>query len=216
WQADDIYTAYELSIGHDRGTLTDPLAAAGDLLDGDLAVGVREVVGWMLVENGDLTRARQVVGPTGSAPDLPADWLWAESVTAAAHVRAALGDLPACAALRQRLAPMAGRLDVTAGPFLGGIDLALARLADALGDGPAARRHAADAVAMLEGFGAGPALARALLCQGQLLAASDDVRDRAAADTVLLRAGRIADEVGLAPVRTALDRMQAASKVATV
>jgi hypothetical protein len=215
WQADDIHSAFELAVGHDRGTLTDPLATARGLLDGDLAAGVREVLGWMLVEDGDLAGARHLVGPAGTVPELPPDWLWVESTTAAAHVRAALGDLPACAALRQRLVPMAGRLDVTAGPFLGGIDLALARVADALGDGPAARRHAADAVATLDRFGTGPALARALLCHGQVLAASADPGDRAAADASLLRARQVADDLGLAPVQGALDRMQAASKVAS-
>jgi hypothetical protein len=127
-------------------------------------------------------------------------------------VRAALGDGAACAVLHERLRPFAGRADVTAGPFLGGIDLALARTSEVLGDAPGARRHAAAAVALLDGLGTPPALARALLVQGRLLAGSDDPDDRDAADGVLRRARAVADSVGLVPVLTALDRMQATSK----
>ena len=127
-------------------------------------------------------------------------------------MRAALGDVAACAVLHERLRPFAGRADVTAGPFLGGIDLALARTSEVLGDAPGARRHAAAAVALLDGLGTPPALARALLVQGRLLAGSDDPDDRDAADGVLRRARTVAETVGLVPVLTALDRMQATSK----
>jgi DNA-binding SARP family transcriptional activator/RecA/RadA recombinase len=212
WQADDILGAFEVSIAHDRGTVVDPVSKASALIDGRFGTAARELIGWMLVEDGRPDRARALVGPEGTVPDPAADWLWFETTTAAAHVRAALGDGAACAVLHERLRPFAGRADVTAGPFLGGIDLALARTSEVLGDAPGARRHAAAAVALLDGLGTPPALARALLVQGRLLAGSDDPDDRDAADGVLRRARAVADSVGLVPVLTALDRMQATSK----
>jgi hypothetical protein len=213
WQADDILAAFELAIDHDRGTLDDPVARAGGLLDGRFATAAREIVGWILVESGRLERARQLVGPAGSVPDIPADWFWLEATAAAAHVRAGLGDVAACAVIHERLRPFAGRLEVTAGPFLGGIDLALARLTAALGDERAARDHARTAVAMLERLGTRPALARALLVQGRLLAASADPTDRQAAAGVLDRARAVAEAVGLAPVLAEFADVQAGSKV---
>ena len=66
---------------------------------------------------------------------------------------------------------------------------------------------------MLEALDTPPALARALLVQGSLLAAADDPADRERAPVVLDRAHRIAESIGLVPVLAALDRMQAASKV---
>jgi DNA-binding SARP family transcriptional activator/nucleoside-triphosphatase THEP1 len=213
WQADDILEAFEVSIAHDRGTLVDPVAQASALIERRFDTAARELIGWMLTEDGRLDRARALVGPEGTVPDPPADWLWFETTTAAAHVRAALGDVAACAVLHERLRPFAGRADVTAGPFLGGIDLALARTSDVLGDAAGARRHAAAAVALLDRLGTPPALARALLVQAGLLAASDDAADRRAAAAVLDRARTEAESVALAPVVAAVDRMQAGSKV---
>jgi hypothetical protein len=68
-------------------------------------------------------------------------------------------------------------------------------------------------VALLDRLGTPPALARALLVQAGLLAASDDAADRRAAAAVLDRARTEAEAVGLAPVVAAVDRMQAGSKV---
>lgn len=147
----------------------------------------------MHVDAGDLDAARALAGPAGAVPDLPQDWLWIEATTAAAHVRAALGDTAAAAALYRTLASEAGRMDVTAGVFLGGVDLALAVLAEVLEDVGAARRHADDAVARLEALGTRPALARALVVRARLLAA-----------------------VGVVPVLRAVDRLQVPSKVASV
>jgi hypothetical protein len=213
WQADDILAAFEVSIAHDTGRLGDAVTEAAALIEGRFGTAARELIGWMLVEDGRLDEARALVGPEGAVPDQPADWLWFEVTTAAAHVRAALGDQPASAVLDARLRPFAGRADVTAGPFLGGVDLVLARTSDALGDPVGARRHAAAAVAMLERLGTPPALARALLVQGRLLAASDDHGDRRSAGAVLDRARAVASSVGLAPVVAAIDGMQAGSKV---
>jgi DNA-binding SARP family transcriptional activator len=219
WQADDIIAAFEMAIAHDQGTLADraPDGPEGEdeaaaLVAGPFGTVARELVGWMLVEDGRLDRARALVGPEGTVPDAPADWLWFETTTAAAHVRAGLGDVAACAVLHERLRPFAGRADVTTGPFLGGIDLALALTSDVLGDPDGARRHAAAAVAVAEGLGTPPALARALLVQGRLLAASGDGADRRAAGGVLERARTVAEGVGLAPVRAAVGRMQARCK----
>ncbi len=213
WQADDILGAFELSVAHDRGTLPDPVAEASTLLAGRFQAAATELIGWMLVEDGKLDRARALVGPDGTVPGPAPDWLWLETTTAAAHVRAGLRDTRACAVLYDRLRPFTGRADVTAGPFLGGIDLALSVLCDVLGDATGARRHAAAAVTLLDGLGTPPALARALLVQGRLLAISDDPVEHDAARAVLERAREVAESVGLVPVLAALDRMQAASKV---
>ena len=214
WQADDILGAFEVVIAHDRGTLADPEAEASALLQGQFGAAARELIGWMLVEDGRPDRARALVGPEGTVPDPPADWLWFETTTAAAHARAGLGDVAACAVLHERLRPFAGRADLSAGPFLGGIDLALAVTADVSGDPASARGHAAAAVALLDRLGTPPALARALLVQGRLLATSADDADRSAAGDVLDRARRVATGVGLAPVLAAVEAMQAGSKLA--
>jgi hypothetical protein len=214
WEADDILAAFEVTIAHDRGETTvrndDHVAA---LLSGRFSPAARELLAWMHAERGDLDRARELVGPAGSVPDAPPDWLWFGRTTAAAHVRAALGDRTACAVLREQLAPFAGRLDLAAGPFLGGTDLALAALADALDDRDAALRHAAAAVTLLEHIGTRPALARALTLRGRLLLGSADDDAGAAATAVLDRARAVAEELGLVPVLAALDGIQARSKV---
>ncbi|MBN2621707.1 MAG: hypothetical protein JXA83_00005, partial [Acidimicrobiales bacterium] len=215
WEADDILAAFHLAIAHDRGELHRAHEAIAPLLAGRFGAAAREMIGWMHVDAGDLDAARALAGPAGAVPDLPQDWLWMEATTAAAHVRAALGDTAAAAALYRTLAPEAGRMDVTAGVFLGGVDLALAVLAEALGDAGAARRHADDAVARLEALGTRPALARALVVRGRLLTAGD-ADDRAAGGADLDRAAAVAHDVGVVPVLRAVDRVQATSKVASV
>lgn len=214
WQADDVLDVFTMSIGHDRGTVTDPVADGEALLRGRFGAIARELVAWMLIENGRPDRARQLVGSAAAVPEPPPDWLWMETVTAAAHVRAGLGDRAASAALFARLRAHAGRADLAAGPFLGGIDLALALLAEAQGDAATARHHAAAAVELLERLGTAPALARALVVQGRLLLSSGDGAERDAALAVLDRARAVAASVGLAPVLAQLDRMQAGSKAA--
>jgi hypothetical protein len=209
WQADDILGAFVLSIGHDRGTVADPVSDGEALLRGRFAAATRELVAWMLIEDGRPEQARQLVGPAGAVPDPPPDWLWLETMTAAAHVRAGLGDRDSATALFERLRDHAGRVDISAGPFLGGIDLALALLAEALGDAVTARHHAATAVELLERLGTPPALARALLVQGRLLASSGSEAQRDAAFAALDRARAVAESVGLAPVLAQVDRMQA-------
>jgi hypothetical protein len=167
----------------------------------------------MLIEDGRPDEARQLIGPAGAVPDPPRDWLWFETMTAAAHVRAGLRDRAASAALFERLRVHAGRVDVAAGPFLGGFDLALALLAEAQGDAVTARHHAAVAVEILQRLDTPPALARALLVQGRLLLSSGDDAERDGALAALDRARAVAESVGLAPVLAQLDRMQAGSKV---
>jgi DNA-binding SARP family transcriptional activator/nucleoside-triphosphatase THEP1 len=213
WQADDIIAAFDLAIAHDRGELHRRHETIAAVLDGRFDAAAREIVGWMHVDAGDLHGARDLVGPTGGAPDLPQDWLWIEATTAAAHVRAALGDIEAATVLYRRLAPETGRMDVTAGAFLGGVDLALAVLAEALEDADAACRHVDDAIVRLEAMGTRPALARALVVRGRLRAAGD-ADDRAAGVADLDRAVAVARDLGLVPVLDAVDRIQAASKVA--
>ena len=85
---------------------------------------------------------------------------------AAAHVRASLGDVAACAVLHERLRPFAGRVPTSPpAPFLGGIDLALARAGRRAGrrtPPPADTRRPPSA--LLDGArhaaGAGPGAAR--------------------------------------------------------
>jgi hypothetical protein len=209
WQADDILGAFVLSIGHDRGTVADPVADAEAILRGRFGAATRELVAWMLIEDGRPEQARQLVGPAGAVPDPPPDWLWLETMTAAAHVRAGLGDGDSAAALFERLRDHAGRVDISAGPFLGGIDLALALLAETLGDAVTARHHAATAVELLERLDTPPALARALLVQARLLASSGDDDQHDAALAALDRARSVAESVGLTPVLAQVDRMQA-------
>ena len=166
----------------------------------------------MLAEDGRADDARALVGPAGTVPDPEHDWLWLETTTAAAHVRAYLGDEAACAVLFERLLPFAGRADVTAGPFLGGIDLALARLAGVVGDDATARRYAGAAVAMLESLATprrspGRCSSRARCWRRRTIPISERRQRRCSTG----RTG-CPVSVGLTPVLAALDRMQAGSR----
>jgi hypothetical protein len=205
WQADDILASFEVAIAHDRGELGETLDTAASLVEGVFGGAARELLAWMLAEVGELERAREMVGPAGSVPDAPSDWLWFERTTAAAHVRALLGDREACRVLRDRLAPFAGRLALGAGPFVGGADLALAAVSEVGGDLRAARRHAAAAVSTLDAVGTRPALARALVLQSRLLARTDDPAERKQAVAARARAHALAEDLGLVPVLAALD-----------
>ncbi len=212
WEADDILASFELAIAHDHGAAIDARDDASAVVDGSFGASAREVMAWMLVEDGLLDQARALVGPVGSVPDVPPDWLWFEAMTAASHVRAGLGDRAASAVLYDRLSPFVGHLDLATGPFLGGVDLALAVLAAATGDTTSARRHAAAAVAVLDRVDARPSLARALHLQGRLLAASVDGTEREVARAAVDRSRALAQELRLAPVLAALDRFQDGSK----
>jgi DNA-binding SARP family transcriptional activator len=214
WQADDILDTFVLFIEHDQGTIADPLSSGRALLHGRFGAATREFVAWMLVEDGRPEDARRLVGPAGTVPDPPADWLWLDTITTAAHVRAGLGDRAASAALFERLRDHAGHVELTAGPFLGGMDLVLAALAEAQGDALTARHHAAAAIEVLERLDTPPALARALLVQGRLLANSGDDAQHDAGVAALDRARAVAERVGVVPVLAQLDRMQAGVKAA--
>ena len=207
-EADDVLAVFDLTIAHERGRLADVVDGHMPVLDGRLGLAARELLASMLVETGALDRARALVGPVGSVPDQPHDWLWFEVTIAAALARTELADRAASAVLYERLSPCAGRLALFVGPFLGGTDLALARLAALLDRRAAALHHVAAAVERLDRLDARPALARALLTQGELLAPTDP----AASHATLARARAVADEVGVVPVADALDRLQARLK----
>lgn len=108
--------------------------------------------------------------------------------------------------LYERLLPHRGTLATCGpgGPVFGAVDQALARLALVIGDVTAARRHNAAAVELLDRIGARPWLARALLTEHTLLAESDDPADRAEAASVFDRCHRLAADLGLVPVLSAL------------
>nr|WP_246324921.1 AfsR/SARP family transcriptional regulator [Petropleomorpha daqingensis] len=98
----------------------------------------------LLVRAGRTAEARAVLGAWREQPDLPWDYLWVTGAAVRALLWAELADADAVAELRRRLEPFADRIadGAMAAGFLGSVHHALATLALAAGDLPAARAEA--------------------------------------------------------------------------
>lgn len=175
----------------DLGMLDELIAMSAEIEGSNFGDSMNEMLGFVLLEFGMPDEARDAVGPEGSVPKFPFDWLWLSSTYNAALVRAALGDVDACAALYDQLAPFAGQV-ATAGsiPVAGSIDLALGRMAAVLGERSAAMGHLDDAIVVERRMGSRAWLARALEAKAGLTGDPDD--RQAALD--------LATEIGCTPV----------------
>jgi DNA-binding SARP family transcriptional activator len=119
---------------------------------------LRDLHALALLQARGADRARAALGPWREQPELPWDYLWLSGTALRALVWSELGDQDAVAELRRRLTPFADRVadGAMAACFLGSTRHALAALAFAVGDLPAARRDATAARDLHRRLGWGP------------------------------------------------------------
>ena len=110
---------------------------------------------WLLIEAGDRDGAAALVAAT---PSFPAGYRWRHTamLTTEAELAAAVADRDRCAALYERLLPMAGEFAVVGAAVFttGPVALQLGLLAAALGRWDDAARHLQDAAARSDRLGA--------------------------------------------------------------
>jgi DNA-binding SARP family transcriptional activator len=210
-QTELIAMVCTLAVAVDRGGLEELLDTLDEMSAdiGGYGRGFTEIFAMVLCEVGRLDEARAVVAPFVDVTDNPDDWTWCWIMAAAAHVRADLGDAPACAELAAVLEPYRGRW-VTPGSGTGSfglVDLALARALATAGDADGARKAFATAVAGHEALRTPAWLARALAHQAVFLASTGDADDRAAAEAAAQRARALAEDHGFPYVLRRLDAL---------
>ena len=153
----------------DRGMLDAIVDMTSAVTDSNFGQSSAEMIGFVLLEFGMAAEARAAVGPVGTLPDLPNDWMWLSTTCNAAMVRAALHDVEACAVLYDRLIPYSGQVWIIGSvPVCGCVDLALGRLATTLGRRDDALRHIETAIAVDSSMGARAWLARSLEAKADL------------------------------------------------
>ncbi len=175
----------------DQGMFDELGAVLASMDQGTYEVSISEMLGIIFSEFGQLEEARACVGPVGSVPDRPFDWLWLSTSYTASMVRIALDDVVASEQLYAELLPYAGQISMAGSmPISGCIDLVLGGMARLVGDEDAAARHLDAAIELETRMGSRAWLARAYEAKAQLTGETDD-RDRALA---------LATEIGCAPV----------------
>ena len=153
----------------DRGMLDAIVDMTTAVTDSNFGQSSAEMMGFVLLDVGMPAEARAAVGPVGTLPDLPYDWMWLSTTCNAAMVRAALDDVEACAVLYDRLIPYSGQVWIIGSvPVCGCVDLALGRLATTLGRRDDALRHLETAIAVDSSMGARAWLARSLEAKADL------------------------------------------------
>lgn len=181
----------------DRGMLDEIVEMAAEVTGSPFGPSSTQMTAFVLVELGNLDDVREVVGPVGSLPDAPADWMWLPVSCAAALVRAALGDVDACSGLYDRLLPFSGQVWMAGSMPAGGcVDLALGRMAMTLGRHDVALRHIDQAIRVDGSMGARAWLARSLEARADLTGRPADRR----------AALGLAEEIGCAPVLRRMGR----------
>ena len=179
WAADAFRAAFLCFIWMEADRVDDVVGIGPTLLDSPYGPVFRETYAFSLLELGLADEAAALVAH--DLPPLLDTWIDPAVVAASTHLRTALGDRRAVAALREHLRPLAGTLACagTGGAF-GDIHLALAVAAHHLGDDDEARTHADASVALLERSGPSPWLARSLARRAELRGDAAD-HDRAVA-----------------------------------
>ncbi|UDY35657.1 ATP-binding protein [Dermatobacter hominis] len=163
----------------DQGMLDEIVEMTAGVVDSNFATSSVEMMAFVMLEFGMPEQAREAIGPVGSLPEVPDDWMWLSVTCNAAMVRAALGDVEACAVLHERLAPYSGQVWIVGSvPVCGCVDLALGRLAATLGRHDDALRHIEVAIEVDGSMGARAWLARSLEAKAEL---TGDPADHAAA-----------------------------------
>ncbi|MDQ2677410.1 MAG: AAA family ATPase [Actinomycetota bacterium] len=161
----------------DRGMLDEIVEMTGAVTDSNFGQSSTEMMGFVLLEFGMPLEARAAVGPAGSLPDIPDDWMWLSTTCNAAMVRAALADVEASTVLYERLVPFSGQVWIVGSvPVCGCVDLALGRLAATLGRPEDALAHIDVAIAVDDAMGARAWLARSLEARWDLTGDPGDHR----------------------------------------
>ena len=161
----------------DQGRFDEIVQMTAAVTDSKFGQSSIEMMGFVLLEFGMAEEAREVVGPVGSLPDIPDDWMWLSTTCNAAMVRAVLGDVAACEVLYERLGPFSGQVWIVGSvPVCGCVDLALGRLAQALGRHDEALRHIDVAIEVDGSMGSLAWLVRALEAKADLTGDPDDRR----------------------------------------
>jgi hypothetical protein len=175
----------------DRGQLDEIVEMTAAVTGSNFGRSSVEMMGFVLLEFGMPDESRAAVGPVGSLPDVPDDWMWLSVTCTAAMVRSGLNDVEACRVLYEQLAPYSGQVWIVGTvPVCGCVDLALGRLAETLGRHDEALRHIDIAIGVDRSMGARAWLARGLEAKAGLTRDPEDHR----------AAFELAEEIGCVPV----------------
>jgi hypothetical protein len=140
-------------IRHDWARISALAAGRGEPLTPPELAGQERA--WLLIEAGDREAAAALMA---SLPDNPATYRWRHTALLAtdAELAADVRDRPRCAALYERLQPLAGQFAVVGAAVFstGPVALQLGLLATALGRWDDAARHLEDAAARSDRLGA--------------------------------------------------------------
>jgi tetratricopeptide (TPR) repeat protein len=188
WGAEESYFSLLFDIRREQGRLGELLPWIDFL--GDERVLMDNIRAQILVEDGQLEAARELIGAKGLRRPVD-DWWWIAEAVTAAEVACELGEREMGAELYEQLLPFAGWLgcngSITIAPP---VDIYLGRLALLLDDRDAAVTHLRSALDLAERIGSPPFEAQAAVHLGRVLG---DVE-------LLARAAALADELGMARV----------------
>lgn len=172
------------------------VAVASAVTDTHFGPSSVKMMAFVLIEFGMPEEARSLIGPVGSFAEPPDDWMWLSVMCNAAMVRAGLDDVAACKVLYEKILPYSHQVWIVGSvPVCGSVDLALARLAQALGRHEDALGHAETAIDVDGAMGARAWLARSLEAKYDLTRDPDDRRD----------ALEVASQIGCVPVLRRLE-----------
>ncbi|MEV4351387.1 AAA family ATPase [Actinoplanes sp. NPDC049596] len=191
-----LYLAFRCGLAEHTGdwTFADPATFAGD----DLPIAVAQV-GLMARGLGDTALAAECTRRLRmSLGRLPADPRRAFVVVMAGELAAWTGDLDLVRACYERALPYAGLYLNSMSSCQGAIDRVLGSMAAALGDGPAAERHLAAAVAMEEKIGAPSFAALARIAYARVVRTTDSRLSRRLATEALAEAPHLKGAAELA------------------
>jgi tetratricopeptide (TPR) repeat protein len=164
--------------------------------------GWRCVHAYVLCELGEHDGAARELGDlsAGAFAAIPRDGLWLAAIVHLAEVAASLGDVEHAATLHDLLAPFADRNVVVgwASTCLGSAGRVLAMLAAMLEREDDAARYFEQAIAMNEGMGATPWVARTRVEYAAFLL--ERGRSPSLADALLAQASSDAERLGMAPL----------------
>jgi ATP/maltotriose-dependent transcriptional regulator MalT len=201
------YAFQVFAVKKARGTLMEVAELAGRIIAASNGAQLW-LPGQILLhcELGQQAQAREALAQLGDPARLPADDLQCIALVYLAEACSNLRDRPMCARLFEQLAPYRGLNATLAGTLmLGAVSGFMAMLASALDKNREARELFEEALKMNRAMGALPALARTQVDFARLLLGSERPEDHLRSRKLMVRAGAIATELGLAPVLQAIE-----------